>query len=96
MSEQILTPEMLDSLTITITPQMTFIIGIVAYVIQQAKLFPYVSKLTPYFPLISMGLGILLSWVWALPNPVPTGVIVGMAASTGYKAFNPTKPEVQK
>ena len=89
----VLTPDVMNQLTITVTPQMTLLVAIVAYIIQQVKELPYIKKVKGYLPLISMALGVGLAFVWSLTNPIPTGIVIGFAASTGYKVFNPTKPE---
>lgn len=82
--------------TITLTPQMLEIVAVIAFIIQQTKGLPYVNKINPYLPLLSMALGVGLSYVWGIDNYVMAGIMEGMAASTGYKIFNPTKPEVTK
>ena len=79
---------------ITLTPAMLAIVPIVAYFIQIIKGLPYAEKLTPYLPILSGLVGIGLSYLFAIENPVIAGILIGMAASTGYNQFKATsKPE---
>lgn len=78
--------------TIELTPAMLGLVPVVAYFLQMFKGLPtpISSKLDPFMPIVSMLVGIGLSYLMSIDNPVLAGILIGMASSTGYDQFKKT------
>jgi len=70
--------------TITLTPAMAIMVPILGFFLEALKRLPYIEKIKPFIPFISVGLGILLCYIWGTANPLIAGILVGIAASAGY------------
>jgi Sec-independent protein secretion pathway component TatC len=79
---------------ILLSPAMLAIVPLVAYFVQILKGLPYADKLSPYLPIVSMLFGIGGSYAFSIPNPVVAGIMIGMAASTGYNQFRATGTKI--
>ena len=79
--------------TITLTPTMLGLIPVVALILQVLKQVPHYTKIKPYTPVIAMVIGVGVSVAASVANPVIVGIMIGMAASTGYDQFKASKPE---
>lgn len=73
--------------TIELTPSMLAVVPLVAYVIEVMKTLPKADKIKPYLPIISMVVGVGGAYAFSIANPVVAGIMIGMAASTGYNGF---------
>ena len=74
----------MNEITVQLTPEMLALVPVVAAIIQLIKRFDFVEKIKSYLPLISIGLGVGLSFATQMPDPVIPGLIIGLAASGGY------------
>jgi hypothetical protein len=73
--------------TIQLTPAMLGMVPVVALVLQIIKKLPFATKVLPYMPIISIGVGIGAALATSIANPIVAGVLIGVAASAGYDQF---------
>jgi len=73
-----------NEITLTLTPGMLAVVPAVAAILQVIKRMPKSEVITPFLPLLAIVNGILFSWMAKVPEPLWSGVIIGLAASGGY------------
>ena len=69
------------------TEKMIQLVALVAALLQMLKAIPLVDKFKPWLPVASVAIGIMLSFLVSLPEPIVAGVMIGLSASGGYSSM---------
>jgi len=70
---------------ITLTPEAQKMIVVVAFLVQQIKVLPIIKRFKEYMGILPVILGVAGCLISGLPDPIMTGIFVGMSAIGGYK-----------
>jgi len=74
----------MNDYTIQLTPALVALVPIVLAVLQIAKRIEFLLAYKQWFPLLAVGLAVLIAYVQGIPQPIIGGLMAGLVAAGGY------------
>lgn len=82
----------MENLTITLTPQMLYLVPIVGAILQVIKGLGVYEKIKKWTPFLAIGISLALGFLTKMNDPILPSIIIGLIASGGYDLLKaPTK-----
>ncbi len=72
---------------IELTPEALVAVTVIATLVQQLKLIPWIQTVKQYAPvyiIVACALGIAYAYQAQTPEPVVTGIVIGLTAAGAY------------
>jgi len=71
---------------ITLSPELLALVPFVVGLLQLIKRFSFAETIKPFIPFVAIAISCGYCYVQQIPDPVVSGLLLGMVASGGYDA----------
>ena len=85
----------METLSVKLTPEMLALVPAVAVLLQVLKKIPILDKIKSWFPFVSIGIALGLSYATSLPDPILSSIIIGLTASGAYDLVKGSKTTIK-